>query len=62
MLTLHNLRMELSNVRKKEKKRELTNLTKKLSNMMLRLHNIRMELLNCLRKNVITWLSCSFYR
>ena len=62
MLTLHNLRMELSNVRKKEKKRELTNLTKKLSNMMLRRHNIRMEVLNCLRKNVITWLSCSFYR
>ena len=29
MLALHNMRMELSNVRKKEKKRELTNVTKK---------------------------------
>ena len=42
MLKLHNMRMELSNIRKK-KVRELPNVRKELSHGMLELHNVRME-------------------
>ena len=45
MLVLHNVRMELLNVRKK-KIREPLNVTKVLSNVMLELHNVRMKPLN----------------
>ena len=41
MLELHNLKMELSNVRKKV--REPLNVTKELSHVMLELYNMRME-------------------
>ena len=43
MLKLHNVRMELSNIRKKKKVRELPNVRKELSHGMLELHNVRME-------------------
>ena len=42
MLVLHNVRMKLSNVRKK-KVREPPNMRKKLSYVMLKLHNMRMK-------------------
>ena len=41
MSELYNVRMESLNVRKKKK--ELPNVTKVLSNVMLELHNVRME-------------------
>ena len=41
MLELHNVRMESSNVRKKE--RESPNLRKELSNVMLELYNVMMK-------------------
>ena len=41
MLESHNVRMELSNVRKKVKKPP--NVRKKLSHVILELHNVRME-------------------
>ena len=44
MLKLHNVRIKLSNVRKKI--REPLNVTKELSHLMLKLHNVRMEPLN----------------
>ena len=49
MLKLHNVRIELSNVRKK-KIREPPNVTKELSNVMLKLHNVRMEASNVRKK------------
>ena len=41
MLELHNVKMELSSVRKKV--REPPNVTKEPSHVMLELHNVRME-------------------
>ena len=41
MLEPHNVRMELSNVRKKV--RELLNVRKELSHVMLESHNVRIE-------------------
>ena len=41
MLEPHNMRMELSNLRKKSK--GTTKCEKKLSHVMLELHNVRME-------------------
>ena len=49
MLVLPNVKMKQSILRKKKKK-ELPNLTKKQSYMMLKLHNIRMELSNVRKK------------
>ena len=49
MLDLQNVRMEPSNVRNKI--RELPNVTKELSYVMLELHDMRMKLSN-LRKKV----------
>ena len=48
-LALHNVRIELSNVRKKI--REPPNLTKVLSNVMLVLSNVTMEPSNMRKKN-----------
>ena len=48
ILKLHNVRMDLSNVRKKVK--EPPNVRKELSHVILELHNVRMELSN-VRKN-----------
>ena len=48
MLELHNVRMKLSNVRKKIRKSP--NTTKELSHVMLELHNMRMELSNVRKK------------
>ena len=42
ILELHNVRMELSNVRRK-KIREPLNVTKELLYVMLELHNVRIE-------------------
>ena len=50
MLELHNVRMELSNVRKKKKVREPPNVRKKLSHVMLELHNMRMKPSNVRKK------------
>ena len=44
MLELHNVSIELSNVRKKI--RELPNVRKELSHVMLELHNVKMKLSN----------------
>ena len=49
MLEPHNVRMKLSNVRKK-KVREPSNVRKDLSHVMLELHNVRMEPLNVRKK------------
>ena len=49
MLEPHNVRMKLSNVRKK-KVREPPNVRKDLSHVMLELHNVRMEPLNVRKK------------
>ena len=46
ILELHNVRMEPSNMEKKEKKREPPNMTKELSHVMLDLDNTRMKLSN----------------
>ena len=48
MLVLHNVRIELSNMRKKIK--EPLNVTRELSHVMLELHNVRMKLLNVRKK------------
>ena len=50
MLELHNVRMKLSNVRKK-KGREPPNVTKRLSHVMLELHNVRMNQSNVRKKS-----------
>ena len=50
ILNQHNVIMELSNVRKKKKKREPPNVRKELSNVMLELHNVRMKPLNVRKK------------
>ena len=49
MLEPHNVRMELSNVRKK-KVREPSNVRKELSHVMLELHNVRIEPSNVRKK------------
>ena len=46
ILELHNVRMKLSNVRKKKP----LNVTKEPSHMMLELHNVRMEQSNMRKK------------
>ena len=48
MLKLHNVRIELSNVRKKVK--EPPNVRNKLSHVMLELHNVRMKPSNMRKK------------
>ena len=48
MLEPHNVRMKLSNVRKKGK--GTTKCKKKLSHVMLELHNMRMKSLNMRKK------------
>ena len=48
ILEPHNVRMELSNVRKKV--REPPNVRKELSYVMLELHNVRMKLSNVSKK------------
>ena len=48
MLELHNVRIELLNVRKKVK--EPPNMRKELSHVMLKLHNVRMEMSNMRKK------------
>ena len=48
MLELYNVKMELSNVKKKV--REPSNMRKELSYMMLKLYNIRIELSNMKKK------------
>ena len=48
ILELHNVGIELSNVRKKI--REPPNVRKELSHMMLKLHNMRMEPSNVRKK------------
>ena len=48
MLEPHNVRMKLSNVRKKSK--GTTKCQKELSHVMLELHNVRMEPLNVRKK------------
>ena len=50
MLKLHNVRMELSNIRKKKKVRELPNVRKELSHVMLELYNVRMKLSSVRKK------------
>ena len=50
MLELHNVRMELSNVKKKKKVREPPNVRKELSHVMLELHNMRMKPSNVRKK------------
>ena len=47
MLELHNVRMKLSNVRKKK---EPPNVRKELSHVMLELHNVRMKSSNMKKK------------
>ena len=47
ILKLHNVRLELSNVRKKKS----PNVTKELSHMMLKLHNVRIKSSNVRKKN-----------
>ena len=49
MLEPHNVRVELSNVRKKKVK-ELLNVRKKLSHVMLELHNVRIKPSNMRKK------------
>ena len=49
MLEPHNVRMKLSNVRKKKVKEPL-NVRKKLSHVMLELHNVRMKPSNVRKK------------
>ena len=49
ILVLYNVRIELSNVRKKKK--ESPNVTRELSHVMLELHNVRIELSNVKKKN-----------
>ena len=49
MLESHNVRVKLSNVRKKKVK-ELLNVRKKLSHVMLELHNVRMKPSNVRKK------------
>ena len=49
MLEPHNVRVELSNVRKKKVK-ELLNVRKKLSHVMLELHNVRINPSNMRKK------------
>ena len=48
MLEPHNVKIELSNVRKKSKR--TTKCEKKLSHVMLELHNVRMEPSNVRKK------------
>ena len=49
ILEPHNVRVELSNVRKKKVK-ELLNVRKKLSHVMLELHNVRIKPSNMRKK------------
>ena len=49
MLEPHNVRVELSNERKKKVK-ELLNVRKKLSHVMLELHNVRIKPSNMRKK------------
>ena len=48
MFVLHNMRMKLSNMRKKIK--EPPNMRKELSHVMLELHNVRIEPSNVRKK------------
>ena len=50
MLKLHNMKMEPSNVEKKNKVREPPNVTKELLHVMLELHNMRIESSNVRKK------------
>ena len=50
MLELHNVKINLSNVRKKKVK-EPPNVRKDLSHMILELHNVRMKPSNVRKKN-----------
>ena len=50
ILKLHNVTMELSNVKKKINKKEPPNVAKELSHVMLELHNVRMKPSNVIKK------------
>ena len=56
MLEPHNMRMEPSNVKKKKRVKEPSNVRKELLYVMLELHNVRMESSN-VRKKVRKWLN-----